>query len=642
VKQLYVGSAQTFDRKINEAALAWQMEDVYTKDQILAKYLNTVYFGEGAYGVQAAAQRFFNEDASSLTLAQSATLAGLIAAPTAFDPFLHPKAAVARRQEVLAGMLSLSVIDQQQYDHALSMKIHLTPASTTQNHYIAPYFVDYTYRWLLTAPQLDRATFGPPCPAQQPYKGDCPQRWNLLFEGGLRINTTLEPQLQTYAERAVHSVLPYRGDPYAAMTVIDPRTGFVRAMVGGRNYFDPKSHIAKLNLATGGSTGRQAGSSFKPFALVAALENGMSPQTVFSAPASIDIPIGNGKFWHVTNAEPSGFGSLTLEQATIESVNTVYAQVIEQVGPEKVIEAANRMGIRTCCKRTTVPTHPLLPYLSAVLGTNEVNTVEMASAYGTFATGGQHVNPTPISSITDVHGSVLWRAQPQLKQMVDPAIISVADGILQKVVQFGTGTYANIGRPQIGKTGTGQNYDNAWFVGAVPQLVASVWVGFPQGSISMQPPRTRITVFGGTWPAQIWHAFMVNATKHMPPKQFPTTQANYVSVAVDVTQTPYCLPNPYTIPANIQTLQFIQGTQPTKTCRQPSSAQSITVPSVIGLSQSAAEARLRNAGFTVQVRLARSSQPVGTVVAQSPAAGTQASATSTVTITVSRAVPPAG
>jgi penicillin-binding protein 1A len=279
---------------------------------------------------------------------------------------------------------------------------------------------------------------------------------------------------------------------------------------------------------------------------------------------------------------------------------------------------------------------PLLPYLSAVLGTNEVNTLEMTSAYGTLAAGGQHVNPVPVISIAAADGAPVWQASPKPRQVVEPAVAAAANDILQKVVLYGTGTAANIGRPQIGKTGTNQNYADAWFVGAIPQLVAAVWVGFPQGQISMYGGFTRITVFGGTWPAQIWRLFMEKAAVDLPVREFPTPDVNYVAVAVDVTQNPYCLPNQYTLPQNIQTLEFIAGTEPTQTCTEPTSLQEIPVPSVVGLSQAAAMTILADAGFYVKVVLAISTQPAGTVISQSPSAGVSAFQTSSVMITVSK------
>jgi len=621
VKQLYVGDDETFKRKIDEAILAWQLEDRLTKDQILTKYLNTVYFGQGAYGIQAAARSYFGVDAGDLTVGQSALLAGLIRAPNDFDPFVHPVHGRVRRNQALRAMVDQGLISEAVHDAAVAEPIELH-TTTSLERYPYPYFVDYFKQWFLSNPAFGETR---------------EDRYRLLFTGGLRITTTLDPRMQAAAQTAVRSVLSYPGDPSGAMTVIDPRTGYVRAMVGGKDndYWDAESGDGRVNLATGGSTGRQSGSSFKPFALVAALENGISPSTVFPAPSSIEIPLDNGQVWDVTNAEASSYGSLTLEQATISSVNTVYAQLIELLGPQAVVDVARRMGIR-CCLRASQPKRPLLPYLSAVLGTNEVNTLEMSSAYGTLATGGQHVNPVPVISIKDSQGGLLWGASPKPQQVIDPAVASAADQILQKVVLYGTGTAANIGRPQIGKTGTAQDYHDAWFVGAIPQLVTAVWVGFPQGQISMAPPTTRITVFGGTWPAQIWRNFMLKAALTYDVREFPTPEVNYVAVAVDVTQDPYCLPNQYTLPQNIQTLEFIGGTEPTQTCTTPTSLQLVIVPSVVGLSQAAAMTLLGDAGFYVRVLIETSTQPPGTVIYQGPSAGLSAYQTSTVIITVSK------
>jgi penicillin-binding protein 1A len=366
---------------------------------------------------------------------------------------------------------------------------------------------------------------------------------------------------------------------------------------------------------------------------VTALENGIGPSTVFAAPATIDIPLETGSMWHVTNAEGSGFGSMTLESATINSVNTVYAQLIQQLGPEKVVETAERMGMR-CCLRVSEPREPLSPYLSAVLGTNESNTLEMSSAYGTLAAGGARVHPTPVLRVSDAQGNTIWEASPSPKQVLEPQVATVAADILQDAVSYGTGRAAIIGRPQLGKTGTADTHTNAWFVGAIPQLSAAVWVGFHEGSIPMEPPRTRITVFGGTWPAQIWRLFMLRAAASLPERDFPTPDVGYLSVTVDVTQSPYCLPNRYTLPQHIDTLQFIEGTEPTEVCTSPTKVQSVPVPSVIGVDHASAALALEEAGFYVDVRFEPSTQPPGTVIYQSPSAGTEATQTSTVTITV--------
>ena len=244
------------------------------------------------------------------------------------------------------------------------------------------------------------------------------------------------------------------------------------------------------------------------------------------------------------------------------------------------------------------------------------------------------MHPTPVVRITDAQGDTIWEANPSPKQVLEPQVATVAADILQDAVSYGTGRAAIIGRPQLGKTGTADTHTNAWFVGAVPQLTAAVWVGFHEGSIPMEPPRTRITVFGGTWPAQIWRLFMLRAAESLPERDFPTPDVGYLSVSVDVSQSPHCLPNRYTLPQNIDTLQFIEGTEPTEVCTSPTKVQSVPVPSVIGVDHRSAAVALEEAGFYVDVRFEPSTQPPGTVIYQSPSAGTEATQTSTVTITV--------
>lgn len=625
VKNLYVGDEIALSRKFKEAYLAWQLEQNQTKEEILTEYLNTVYFGNGAYGVQAAARTYFGIDATELNLPQAALLAGVIPSPSTYDPVTHPKRARARRTRVLDAMLAQGLIDQATHDEAVRSRLGLEIGGPEERRYIAPYFVDFFKEWFLSNPRFGETVS---------------DRYDLLFKGGLRITTTLSPRMQFQAERAVRQVLPYARDPYAAMTVLDPRTGYVRAMVGGRDYWDEKDRYSRINLATGGSTGRQTGSAFKPFALVAALENGLTPSTPLNG-SSVSIPLSDGTSWEPQNAEGSGYGTISLETATVNSVNIAYANLEVKLGggnaiegAEKIIDVAERMGIR-CCPRTTEPSTPLRAVPAAVLGANEVSTLEMASAYGTLAYGGVHVQPTPVIRIEDANGDLIYGAPPKMEQAIDPGVASVAVDILEKVVQYGTGTAARLFRPQFGKTGTEDLYRDAWFVGAIPQLVAAVWVGFPQGQISMQYPRTRIKVFGGTWPAQIWHAFMFNATERIPVRDFPepTGGVEYVTVRIDVTQG--CIANEFTPPGNIQTLQFLQGTEPTKVCREPTSYQFLTVPSVIGMKQGEAVHELRSAGFNVAVELVPSSQPGGTVVAQDPDGGSRAQQTSTVTISVS-------
>ena len=481
--------------------------------------------------------------------------------------------------------------------------------------YPAPYFVDFVERWFLGNPRFGST-----------YE----ERYALLFRGGLRIYTTVDQRLQAEADRAVKSILIQRSDPYAAMTVIDPNTGAIRAMVGGRGYFS-KDPYAKVNLATGGITGRQAGSAFKPFTLVAALERGISPQEVFPAPPSLDLALPGGASWPVTNFEGQSFGSMTVEQATIDSVNTVYAQLVLKAGVGNVVSVAHRMGITT--QIAAVP--------SVALGTSEVNTLEMASAYGTLATEGYRVAPTAVTKITDASGRAIYEANPKPRLAVNPGVAYTVDQILEKVVTQGTGIEANIGRPAGGKTGTTQAYHDAWFVGFVPQLVAAVWVGYPDRQYSMVAPRTRIpAVLGGTWPAQIWHAFMTNALRGLPVEDFQPPEAHYLTVAVDVKRG--CLPNQFTPPQDVQSVRFVVGTQPTNVCDEPTSPQQSAIPSVVGMDEEQARATLESFGFAVLVE----PQTVvglapGTVLSQAPPSGELAYPGDSVIIVVAQAPPTA-
>jgi penicillin-binding protein 1A len=625
VKQLYVGTEKTVARKLKEAYLAWQLEQKLTKDQILTRYLNTVYFGNGAYGIRAASQTYFDEEPLALRLPQASLLAGLIAAPVNYDPVIHPTRAERRRNHVLGLMGELGMIDPAQLQQAAESPLGLRLPPKQETHYAAPYFVDYVKEWFLSNPRF----------------GDTPQeRYDLLFEGGLRIVTTLDLGMQRAAEHAVTSVLTEGSDPYGALTSIDPRTGYVRAMVGGRDFWNREDRFARINLATGGSTGRQAGSAFKPFALVAALEHGVTRSQPLNG-SSAHILLDNGTYWDPHNAEGGGYGTISLESATINSVNVAYANLLSVIGggdPYKgaaaTVEAASRMGIR-CCPRTTEPNGPLAAVPSAVLGVNEVSTLDMASAYGTLAFAGRHVQPTPVISVTTREGDVVYHANSPADQVVQPAVASEAVDILKGVVQSGTGVGASIGRPQFGKTGTAQNASDAWFVGAVPQLVTAVWVGFPQGQIPMCCGNVRIsTVYGGTWPASIWNAYMSVATQGMRPRDFGTApNVDYVTLRVDVTRG--CLANRFTPPQDIDVFQWPDGSEPDyEVCKEPSSYQLLPVPSVMGMTRRAAIATLHNAGFTVAMVAVPSDQRAGTVIAQDPPRGARLVQTGTVTITL--------
>lgn len=636
VKKTITGDDRTLDRKVREAVIAYRLEETHSKDWILEQYLNTIYFGQGAYGIQAAAKTFFARPASQLTLGQGALLAGLIRSPATYDPVLQPDAAIDRRNTVLQRMYTLHYIDQQTYLNAIDNPLGLKEAAPLQ--YPAPYFVQEVVAWFVDPANTELSMFGT----------TEAERYNSLYTAGLRIYTTVDLHLQALAEAAVKGVLTEKTDPHAAMTVIDPRTGAVQAMVGGRDYFAPRRDdpFSKLNLATAGldrgGTGRHAGSAFKPFTLVAALENGISPAQVYPAPPEIEIPLPEDcqgpedePVWPVQNYEGQAGGEPTVREATILSLNVVYAQIVQDLGAgdpcagaTKVVDAASRMGISSFLR--AVP--------SATLGTNEVNTYEMASAYGTFATMGTRVPPMVVTKITNAAGRERYVHAAQPTQAVAPGVAWTAVQILEGVITSGTGHAADIGRPAAGKTGTAQQWRDAWFVGFIPQMVAAVWVGFPQGEIDMVAPTTRLPhVFGGSWPALIWHAFMEKATADMPVQQFVEPgNIEYVEVAIDITRG--CLPNEFTLPGDIEIVKFVKGTEPTEKCDY--SAREITVPGVVGLPREQAVATLQTYGFHPSVVTKETDEaPANTVIGQSPKAGAKAFQGSTVTITVAIPVP---
>jgi penicillin-binding protein 1A len=612
VRKRLLSEKETIDRKIDEAGLAMQFEEEHTKQEILEGYLNTVYFGHGSYGIERAAKTYFSRHASELKLPQAALLAGLISSPERWDPLDRREAAIGRRNLVLSRMRELGFITERRYRQAVGAPLGLNP-NRRSSEYPAAYFVEYVKHQILSSPR-----FG------DTYR----ERYRLLFEGGLRIHTTVDLDMQKAAESAVKGILSVPGDPYGALTSIDPRNGRIRAMVGGRNFWATKSEdrYAKVNLATGGSTGRQAGSAFKPFALVAALESGIPPSQTYPASSSRTFtqpPCGSPESpWQVENYEGSGYGNLTVESATVSSVNVVYAQIIEDVGPERVVDVAHRMGIRS----------KLRPYCSSVLGTNEVNSLEMASAFGTLATIGKHARPSAIVRIENARGKVLYEHKPKREQVIDPAVAWTATNILRDVVCCGTGTAANIGRPQAGKTGTAQMWRDAWYAGFIPQLVTAVWVGWPQGQISMSGTRIG-NVTGGSFPAMIWHAYMVQVAQRYEVQDFKQPVDRFIRIPIDVTRG--CVANEGTPEENIEYVPFNPGSTPREQCPE---VEEVTgaVPSVIGMSAGTAYDVLRQAGYTVIQSIEdNDSYPPGTVLEQDPTPGTSVTPGSTISLIVS-------
>ena len=358
----------------------------------------------------------------------------------------------------------------------------------------APHFVDRVRDFILTDP-----AFGSTPAARE----------RLLFEGGLRIQTTLDPRAQAQAQHAIAQTLSRpASDPAGALVAMDPRNGHVLAYVGGPDYYG-NAPWARYDLAGRGS--RSAGSTFKPFVLAAALAEGIPLTRAYPAPGEITIPIRGQQPWLVRNYDGSGSGTMDLTEATVHSVNTVYAQLVMDVGPQPVVDLASRMGVRS----------RLGAFPSAALGTNGVTVLDMASAYGTLAADGNHVEPVLVTRVTGRDGTVLWRADPRRSRVLPTATSRTVTGVLQQVVERGTAVNARIGRPVAGKTGTGEEWSDAWFVGYTPELVAAVWVGFPDSIRTMRPPATRIVVTGGSWPAQIWQGFAGAFLAEVPASDFP-------------------------------------------------------------------------------------------------------------------------
>ncbi|HEY3069274.1 MAG TPA: transglycosylase domain-containing protein [Gaiellaceae bacterium] len=486
IRNLYVGTATpvSFEGKLDEACLAVQLAAIWPKERILQAYLNQIYYGNHAYGAQAAAETYFARSARRLTLPQAAFLAGLPQAPTAYDPFARPKAARARRTEVLAAMVSNGDISAVRYHKALRVPLGL--ARRRRAHRVrASDFFSY-----VTA-QLERR-FGP----------------KRAETGGLRVETTLAPRLQRAAQIAIASHLRTPGDPAAALVAIDPRTGAIRAMAS----LVPGRRQPLFNLATQGH--RQAGSAFKTFTLTAALEDGISLDSVWNGPPTLTIPdprcLNANGFWQVHNYADEAAGTMPLLQAITHSVNTIFAQVVVRVGPDRVAEVAHRMGI----------TSPLQPVCSITLGSQAVTPLEMTDGFATLADRGLRHAPFAVARVQGPRGVQLDRKSGRARRAVPQGVADEVTYALQHVITEGTGTAAAIARPAAGKTGTGENFQDAWFCGYVPQLATCVWVGYPQGEIPMTNVEGFPEVFGGSIPALIWHDFMTTALERLPVGNF--------------------------------------------------------------------------------------------------------------------------
>ncbi len=510
VKNAYVGRQYSLWRKIREAVISVKLERKLSKQQILERYLNTVYFGRGAYGVQAAAKAYFNKDVGDLGLKESAYLAGLIREPSNGDVADNPVEAHDLRFIVLQSMVETQVItvDQANAVEAQPLTDYVIAKPTSDSTVVnmknagAEYFVAYVQRELFKLYPEDQ-----------------------VLRGGMRVYTTLDPTAQRMAYDAVYGLLDRPTDPAGALVSLD-NDGKVVAMVGGKDWT-----ASQVNLAVGtdgGGAGRQAGSTFKPFVLAEAVSQNISLESTLPGPAKIILPkADNGQDWEVNNYEGASYGRISLLDATANSVNTVYAQLVTQVGAQKVVDMAHRLGV----------TSDLAPNNSIALGTGNVSVLEMADAYLTFQAKGMHVQPRVIRQIKQ-NDSVLVDDRPVTNRVLDRTIADKVNYALQQVVDRGSGTAAALPQAQVrGKTGTTDAYGDAWFIGYTSKLTTAVWMGYPEGqSKPLYNIHGVAKVNGGSLPAQIFNRFMSKASPpdDTPPGTVPDLSGNALGTVATV------------------------------------------------------------------------------------------------------------
>jgi penicillin-binding protein 1A len=506
VRNLYTGQEKTFTRKIKEACLAIKLAQKWPKQKVLDEYLNTVYYGNHAYGVEAAAQTYFSKHASQLTLLQSALLAGLPQAPSDYDPYHNPQAALDRRDEVLSAMLKNQSITLAQYNRAIRSNTLGLHAGRIYTSIKQPYFFSYVID------ELDHA-YGS----------------NTVRQGGLKVYTTIDPRLQRLANKAIREVLPYKTDPASAIVSVEPGTGAIRAMTAVvRNTGNQFNLVAQ--------SARQAGSTFKTFVLASAIERGIDPDSTYytSAPFTCSIGPWCQTPWQVHTYDNSYRGSMSITRGTLSSDNTIYAQLTLDVGPRYVWNMAHRLGVQLS---------PDKPVASIGLGSLAVSPLDMAAAYATFPAMGIYAKPMAITKVILPGGhqdkDSGW-GKPQTKRALSEAVAWKVTDVLRQNALYGTGAGSGDGiHVNAGKTGTTENHADAWFDGYTRQLCTVVWMGYPKGEIPMLSVHGQ-TVAGATFPVPIWHAYMAAALWHHKvlgfelPDKYPiyhsVTRGNYGSL----------------------------------------------------------------------------------------------------------------
>jgi penicillin-binding protein 1A len=601
VKNAYIRNERTLARKVREAALAWQLEQRWSKDRILTAYLNTIYFGNGAYGVQQASRTYFGKAAKHLGLAQSALLAGIPADPSLYDPVTNPQKAEARRRQVLGLMLEQGKITQRGYERADRARLpRPEDVRLPGTRGRAPHFLNYVKDQLVEKYGAGR-----------------------VFGGGLRVTTTIDLALQDQARAAIDKILANPDGPAAALVAIEPRTGAVKAMFGGRNFRE-----SQFNLAA--QAERQPGSAFKPIVLATAMRSGISPLTELES-RKVSIDAGD-RVWTVTNYDHTYLGRVSLARAMVSSDNTVYAQLTDLVGPEAIVETAHELGIGS----------QLDAYFSIGLGSLAANPLEMARAYATLANGGRRVDgsllgdrPRVVERVERIRSGRVDENVPEPTRVLEEGHAEVITDILEDVVRIGTGRRAAIpGRSVAGKTGTTDNYGDAWFVGYTPELVVAVWVGYPD---RLRPMRTEFggePVTGGTLPALIWKEFVEGVEEDEVESFAPPAYLGVSSNWVVHREGEWQLDNGYCRDA--RHLVYFADERPTTTadCKP----NEVEIPLVVGMSAEEAIARLGDQPLQAEIAYvpAKPGSVPGLVVNQDPRRG-GLSANDTVQLWVSKA-----
>ncbi len=523
-KVLFLTPDKSLERKMKEAALALELERRYSKDRILEMYMNQIYFGNGAYGVEAASRTYFGKSVAELSLKDAALLAGLPRAPSTYSPFEHPEAAKRRRELVLRRMVEYGALKDPDAKKLVRADLGLIPPERRRT--TGQYFLEYVQQTL-----------------EAKYGAD------MVFKGGLNVYTTLNPTMQLAAEKALREGLKalegrtVRGKPTehpeGAVVTIEPQTGYVRAMVGGYDFFR-----SEFNRAV--QAKRQPGSAFKPFVYIAALESGFTPASrIEDAPVSYAIGP-DGQAWKPDNYDRKFRGPTTLQQAVEESVNVVTVKLQEQVGLNRTVRVVRRFGI----------TSPLDVNLSLALGTSDLTLLELTSAYAALANQGAWLAPTTVRYVTDAQGKLLEEHVPEPKEAVAPETAYVVTHMLRGVVERGTGQAAKaLGRPVAAKTGTTNDYSNAWFVGFTPRVATGVWVGYDRPrSLGKDETGSRVAV-------PIWVQYMGKVLGDSPREDFPVPD-KVVLVPVDLDPSNECV--------RVVTMAFVRGTEPPACGRRPS------------------------------------------------------------------------